>query len=270
MLRIVLIAPEPVFRSGFRSVVESSGDLHLIADAPDARNGFPAVDREKPEVVVVAVALPGMNGIAATRELRRRAPDSRVLLLAEWPRERDVLEGLAAGARGFALTTQPVEALLAAIRAVGAGQLYLPPDVRGIAAGAAPNGHARGSLAVPGDVLVSLSPREREVLDLVVKGWRNREIARELCVSIKTVDTHRTHINRKLRCGSTSDLVRFAAENGLLPRAPSATATSALPRTIVLHVDAEAGEDFVAAFDRAAAVRRAELATHAARVRLAG
>jgi DNA-binding NarL/FixJ family response regulator len=211
-MRIILIAAEPVFRLGFQTVVASSSDMTLAGEASDARSGFFVVDRERPEVAVIAVVLPGMNGIAATREVRRRAPDTRVLLMAEWARERDVIDGLAAGAWGFALTTDPVDTLLGAIRAVGAGHRTLPDH---------PRGSPSGTKATPQDPVGTLSPREREVLDLVLDGWRNREIAHELCVSIKTVDTHRTHINRKLMCSNGSDLVRFAAENGLLRRVPA-------------------------------------------------
>src|SRR5262245_61812318 len=121
-MRIVLIAGEPAFRCGFRVVVEGAADLDLVADADDARGGFAAIDAEKPDVVVIDIALRGMSGIDATREVKRRAPKARVLLLSSWPRERDVLDGLAAGADGFALKTDPVETLLQAIRTVGAGQ----------------------------------------------------------------------------------------------------------------------------------------------------
>jgi DNA-binding NarL/FixJ family response regulator len=217
-MRIVLIAGEPAFRLGVGVAVERTGDLQLVADAADARAGFAAVDAASPEVVVVDVALRGMNGIEATREVRRRCPRAQILLVAAWPRERDVLEGFAAGATGYALKTDPIESLREAIRTVGAGQRYLSPELRGSSVEAATRtqvGEGRR------DVLHALSLREREVLGLVVKGCRSRDIARELCISIKTVETHRNHINRKLGCASAADLTRFAAENGLLRASPS-------------------------------------------------
>jgi two-component system response regulator NreC len=233
-MRIVLVAGEPAFRFGFRAVVEASGDLSVAADVADARAGFQAIDVEKPDVVAMDVALSGINGIDATREVKRRAPGSRVLLLAAWPREQDVLDGFAAGADGFALKTDPVETLRHAVRSVGQGQRYVPADLRGVNLDRA--GEVQRSRG-PAGVLETLSAREREVLDLVVKGWRNRDIARELCISIKTVDTHRTHINRKLHCTSAADIVRFAADNGLLRRPPSALGVTGEARTIVLMVD---------------------------------
>ena len=225
-MRVLLIASEPVFRLGFRGAVESSGDLKLVGEASDARTGFKVVDTEKPDVVVMDISLKGMNGITATREVKRRAPEVNVLLLAAWPRERDALDGFAAGARGFALKTEPLEALFYAVRSVAHGQSYVTPDLRGFSVDSLEGRRGRTSTGEAG-VLDALSPREREVLDLVIKGWRNRVIARELCVSVKTVDTHRTRINRKLRCGSASDLIRFAADNGLLRTAPSAAGVEA-------------------------------------------
>ena len=236
-LRMVLIAAEPTFRLGFRALLESCDDVRLVSDAADARSGFHAIDLEKPEVVVMDIALRGMNGTAATREVKRRAPEARVLLLGTWPCERDVLDGFAAGADGFALKTEPGESLLYAIRAVGHGETYLAPDVRGLTVEAVRD-LQRGKTAPNGlGVLQALSAREREVLDLVIKGWRNRDIAKELCVSIKTVDTHRTRINRKLRCRSSADLIRFAAENDLLRRTPGRPTERLPAQTVVVVVD---------------------------------
>ncbi|HXU80144.1 MAG TPA: response regulator transcription factor [Polyangia bacterium] len=216
-MRIVLIAGEPAFRLGVGVAVERAGDLQLVGDAADARAGFAAVDTANPEVVIIDIALRGMNGIEATREIRRRSPRTQVLLVAAWPRERDVLEGFAAGATGYALKTDPVEALRDAIRTVATGQRYLSPELRGSSVEAASRAQASDGRR---DVLHALSLREREVLGLVVKGCRSRDIARELCISIKTVETHRNHINRKLGCASAADLTRFAAENGLLRPSP--------------------------------------------------
>jgi DNA-binding NarL/FixJ family response regulator len=214
-MRIVLIAGEPVFRMGFKSLVASSNDLELAGEAPDARSGFARIDSQRPDLVVIDIALKGMSGISAIREVRVRAPEARMLLLAAWPRERDALEGFAAGAHGFALKSEPAETLLYAIRTVAGGHSYVTPELRGWGADLLDGRRAR-PVEDKIDVLGVLSPREREVLDLIIKGWRNRNIARELCISIKTVDTHRTRINRKLRCTNAADLIRFAADNGLL------------------------------------------------------
>jgi DNA-binding NarL/FixJ family response regulator len=225
-MRVVLVAAEPVFRLGFRGVIESSSDLRLVAEVADARAAFRAIDVEKPDLVVMDIALPGMSGVNATREVCRRLPGARVLLMADWARERDVIDGFAAGAQGFMLKSEPPETMLTAMRTVARGGRSLTPEVRGVKV----EGHPR----TKSDLLTSLTVRERDVLDLIVKGWRSRDIARELCVSIKTIETHRTRINRKLCCRSSADLIRFAADNGLLRHAPSGDTAS---RTILFIVD---------------------------------
>jgi two-component system, NarL family, response regulator NreC len=234
-MRVALITSEPVFRLGFRALIEASGDLRVVAEAADARSGFEEVDRHQPDVLVIDVSLPGMNGIAAAREVKRRAPRTQVLMVADWGRERDALEALAAGATGFALKTDRAEELLGAIRRVANGQLYIAPAFRRFSALEAARLARTRSPALPADVLRALSPREREVFDLVVRGWRNAAISVELCISIKTVDTHRTRIHRKLGCRSASELIRFAAENDLLRRAGGRDQRPG--RTVLLMVD---------------------------------
>jgi len=236
-MRIVVVAGEPLVRAGIKATLESSADLNLVAERGDARSGFGAIDAEKPDLVVMDVALSGMNGIAATREVKRREPGTRVLLLSTLACERDAMEGFAAGAHGFALKTEPIDTLLQAFRTVGRGGQYLTPGLRGLKPGdgfAFASDKARSSGFDP---LRGLSPREREVLDLVLKGLRNRDIAKELCISMKTIDTHRTRINRKLGCTGSANLVRFAADNGLLHRAPDVYGGAGKPPTIVLLVD---------------------------------
>jgi DNA-binding NarL/FixJ family response regulator len=220
-MRILVIAGEPIVRAGIRAAVEPSGDLELVAESADARAGFLAIDAERPDLVVMDIVLNGMNGVAATREVKRRAPMTRVLLLSAVANEREAGEAFAAGADGIALKTQPIDTLLEAFRTVGQGGPYLPPGLRGIVLGRPPGRSRKKTPPSPVfDVLEALSPREREVFDLVIRGWRNRDIAREMCISAKTIDTHRTRINHKLGCAGTADLIRFAADNGLWRSSP--------------------------------------------------
>jgi DNA-binding NarL/FixJ family response regulator len=243
-MRIVVVAGEPIVRAGIKGALESAPDLILVGECPDARSAFAAIDAEKPDLVVMDVTLRGMNGITATREVKRREPRTHVLLLSTYACERDAVEGFAAGADGFALKTEAIDTLLRGFRTVGLGGHYITPGLRGLRGGAGGGGAARAGDATAqrsDDVLQSLSPREREVLDLVLKGLRNREIAKELCVSMKTVDTHRTRINRKLGCAGSAALVRFAADNGLLHGVHPAYDVPGEPRTIVLLVDDDPG-----------------------------
>jgi two-component system response regulator NreC len=235
-MRIALIASEPVFRLGFRTLIESRKEFELVAEASDVRSGFFEIAVREPEVLVMDLFMQGMKGIYATREIKRRYPNIRVLLITDWARERDAIEALEAGAGGLALKTDGHAELLDAIRRVHGGQRYVPPVFRrfGLLDPVLGNGEKRR--AAGAGVLRGLSPREREVLDLVVRGWRNAAIAQELSISIKTVDTFRTRINRKLGCHNATELVRFAAENDLLDR-PAGARDARSGRTIVLMVD---------------------------------
>jgi two-component system response regulator NreC len=216
-MRIGLVSEEPVFRLGFRALIEQTDDLVIVAEVTDARSGLPVIIGVEPDVIAVEVDLPGVSGIDATRALHRRLPDARILLLAGWPRHRDLLDGFVAGALGFVLKTDPIDSLREAIRTVGEGRRYVSERMGGIP----PDPTLKRLASTAPDLLALLSSREREVFHLVLKGFRNREIARELCIAIKTVDTHRTHINRKLHCSGAADLVRFAAGNGLLDHLPA-------------------------------------------------
>ena len=196
------------------------------------------MERQQPDVLVIDVALLGMNGLAATREVKRRAPRTPVLLVADWGRERDALEALIAGAAG------------SRSRPTGPTSCWWP-------SGGRPRPALRGPRLPPiqrleavrlarakrpafsSDVLRALSPREREVFDLVVRGWRNAIISQELGISIKTVDTHRTRIHRKLGCRSGAELIRFAAENDLLRRR-AGSPDDRPARTVLLLVDDDA------------------------------
>lgn len=246
-MRIVLIDDQPVFRAGFRAVLEPLRDLQLVGDAADARSGFTAVDRGKPDVVVIDLVLPGMDGISATREVRRRAPGARILVISGKRSERDVIGAFSAGALGFALKSEPVEALLEALRTVGRGDRYIAPDLRLDAVTHAVDAPA-GPSVKRGDLLDALSGREREVMMLILRGFRNRDIARELCISVKTVDTHRTRINQKLGARGTADLIRFAAENDLLPQHTDRTSRGAVARTVLIVVRDAALGDRIAAW----------------------
>jgi DNA-binding NarL/FixJ family response regulator len=213
-MRVVVIDQQPLFREGLRAFVDRQVGMQVVGAAGHAREGFRLVDQLSPDVVVVDLVLPGMGGLATIKEILRRRAQVAVLAVSSACYERDVLDALSAGAGGFVAKTDPPEAFVEGLRAVGRGLRFLGPCARGLAlpAGGPTNGTRAGTRPDP-DVLTGLSPREREVFDLIVKGFKNREMARELCISIKTVETHRLHINRKLACSNSLDLLRFALAN---------------------------------------------------------
>jgi DNA-binding NarL/FixJ family response regulator len=210
-LRIALVDDHPLFRTGIRSILASHNDLSVVAEASDARHAYEVAETLHPEVMVLDLNLPGVDGISATREILRRSPQTKVLILSMYTDEIHAARALAAGANGYAMKTQPADELVEAIRAVGHGEKYVPralsPSLLDV--------HRRAA-GRDGGALACLSPREREIFGLLVRGLSNRSIARELCISVKTVETHRTHIHEKLGVHSIAQLIHFAAVNGAI------------------------------------------------------
>ncbi|APR86916.1 Putative two-component system response regulator [Minicystis rosea] len=207
-VRVAIIDGHLLFRQGLRALLASQSDMMVVADAADA-SALGTADLA-PDVVIVDVGHGPGDRLATTREALHRCHACRVLALAGAPDEDLSTRAFAAGASGFARKDQDAAEVVAAIRAVAGGERYVAPgtsDPR--------DGTARP--ATTPACLADLSPREREVFDLVVQGRSNRGMAERLRISIKTIEAHRTSINRKLSAHSTADLVRLAARHGLLP-----------------------------------------------------
>ena len=213
-LSVVLIDDHRLFRDGLRTLIEQQGDLKVVGEAEDARNAYPIIESTHPDVVLMDVALTSTSGIATTRELLRRMQDVRVLMLSMYGEADFVSQALSAGANGYALKTQSSGEILDAIRAVARGEMYLSPLISrtvvedGLKLKRGENGQA--------GPCHELSPREREVFDLLVRGFSNDSIAQSLCISVKTVETHRARILKKLKLHSLVELVRFAARHDLI------------------------------------------------------
>jgi two-component system response regulator NreC len=211
-INLALVDDHQVFREGLRAILSAQADVSVVGEASSAREAYSMLDEVKADVVVMDVSLPGVCGVTATRELLRREPAARVLVLSMHAEPERAADALAAGAMGYALKEQKASELLEAIRAVGTGQRYLAPQ---LPRGAVEDRVKQQQSGSSEDPLFPLSPREREVFKLAVRGFSNVGIAEELCISIKTVETHRTRINRKLSAHGTADLIRYAAQHGL-------------------------------------------------------
>lgn len=209
-LRVVLVDDHHLFRAGVRAAIAMHTDIEVVGEANDARSALAVVEATHPDVVVLDVSLPGSDGIAVTKDVMRGRTRIKVLILTMHKGPDFVRQALAAGAAGYAFKDEPPESVLEAIRTVGSGEVYLSPAISRLAI--VPNGKPDSE-----DVLDRLSAREREIFSLIVQGYRSQEIATELCISIKTVETHRSHINQKLGVHSTGEIVRLAALRGLLP-----------------------------------------------------
>jgi len=207
-----------ILRAGVRDFVSGLPGYKLVGEAATARAAFALVDAEKPDVVLMDVAMPGMDGIVATREVLRRVPSARVIVLSAHGQMPDVIDAITAGVLGYVLKADPPETLLQALDYASRGAFYIAPALRvRLSAFTAANGRPHT------DVLDVLSSREREIFRLAAECNTASEIARELCIARKTVDCHLHNINRKLGLHDRAHLVRLAVRIGLVHsvRSPS-------------------------------------------------
>ncbi|MES1208192.1 MAG: response regulator transcription factor [Pseudomonadota bacterium] len=214
-MKLLLVDGSTIFRMGLRALFRGpgAGDLSVVGACGDGAQGCALAASLVPDVVVTELHLPDRNGIALTRELARTVPSARVLVLAAHAPEAIVHQALGAGAAGYVLKGQPPEEVLAAVRAVARGEVVLPPGVS--APPPRPVGRNDRNRTVL-HAIERLSQREREIFDLVVWGASNKQIAGRLGISIKTVETHRGHINGKLRVHTSADIVRLASLWGMI------------------------------------------------------
>jgi two-component system response regulator NreC len=210
-MRLVLVEDHHVVRVALAALLGQDEEFTVVGEANDARTAYDAVERLNPDLVLVDVHLPGSNGIAVTRELVRRDKKRKVLLLTMRVDERFAAQGLAAGARGYAAKEDSPDELKRALRQVSAGEVYLSPRLspQAVRLFWAKKG------ASEANPLGDLSPRELEVFDMLVHGYDNAAVAAHMCISAKTVDTHRTKIMRKLDVHSLAELIRFATRHGV-------------------------------------------------------
>jgi DNA-binding NarL/FixJ family response regulator len=211
--RIVLADDHRIVRDGLRALLQAQPDFEVVGEAEDGLEAIEVVRSTAPAVVVADVSMPGLNGIDMVRRLRDAAPGVPVLCLSVHDEERLVLAMVEAGAAGYVLKGASFLELAQAIRQVIAGRTYVSPSLVGVfvaqvRARAQP---AAGAAAVGS----SLTPRERELVQLFSEGYSTHEIAERLHVSSKTVATHRENIQHKLNIGGIAEMTRYALREGL-------------------------------------------------------
>jgi two-component system, NarL family, response regulator NreC len=210
-MRVMLVEDHAVFRTALRELFATrEPSFEVVAEAATAQDAWRGAEQHRPDITIMDLFLRGESGISATRELCRRNRSTRVLILTAVDNPCFVREAFAAGARGYALKEQTADEIVAAVRVVADGLRYLPPRFDPELLGSVKQAAQQDGL------FGQLSAREREIFDLVVAGHGNQRIASELFISIKTVETHRARINRKLGVHSGVELVRFAALHGRL------------------------------------------------------
>ena len=205
--RILLADDHLVVREGLRSLLEAAG-FKVVGEARDGREALKLARVLEPDLTVMDIGMPGLNGVDACRELLREVPEMRIILLTVHGEDAYVIEALRSGARGYVLKTQAGSDLVRAIGEVTQGRIYLSPSV----SSAVVQAFLAGSTS-PAD---PLTPREREVLQLVAEGRSTKEVAGILGVSVKTAETHRTRLMTKLDIHHTAGLVHYAIRRGLI------------------------------------------------------
>lgn len=209
--RILLVDDHELVRRGIRSLLEAEDDFEICAEAADGRQAIDLVQEMTPDVVVMDIGMPGMNGIEATRRIRKTARRTEVLALSLHESEHYAREVLAAGARGYVFKSDAAQEVVQAVRSIRGKKRYLTKRL-------AENAERLGLLEKkPGTPEgTSLTRREREVMQLVAEGHSNRSISDLLKISIKTTETHRARIMRKLGLKSVAELVRYALREGVI------------------------------------------------------
>jgi DNA-binding NarL/FixJ family response regulator len=201
-----------IVRDGLRLLLELQADIRVIGSAADGRQAVYQVRKLCPDVVVMDVAMPGLNGIEATRQIRQISPSSQVLILSMYATSEHIFHALQAGALGYLLKESAAVEVVNAVRAVYAGHRYLCHKIDDVKIDSYIHQRQISGAKSP---LESLSPREREVLQLVVEGKSSAEIADILYLSSKTVETYRSRLMQKLDIKDIPSLVKFAIQHGL-------------------------------------------------------
>lgn len=209
---VLIVDDHPLVRQGLSSLIRQTTDLFICAQAGDAASALSALENARPDVAVVDLSLRGSNGIDLIKEIRRRAPQIDVLVLTMHDEAFYAERSLRAGARGYVMKGEEPDEVLDAIRRVRRGEVYVSPRLHSDMlrrAAQAQDGSGQSKASDP-TAVEALSDRELEVFDLVGRGFRTSEIAERLCVSVKTVETHRHRIKEKLGLRTGQQMVRYA------------------------------------------------------------
>jgi len=210
-IRVLLADDHQLFRQGMRSMLANDAGIEVIGEAASGLSAVELARQLVPDVIVMDISMPDLNGIDATRQIKERSPGIQVLAVSAHADRRFVAGILAAGAAGYILKDCAFDELCRAIRTLAGKQVYLSPAVAGgvveASLGLAPAKGAAGAAA--------LTPRQREVLQLLAEGLNTKQTAARLHLSIKTVETHRAQIMKRLGCQGVADLTRYAIREGL-------------------------------------------------------
>ena len=212
-VRILIADDHELIRKGIASTLEEVPGWTVVAQAENGRQAVDLAQSLRPDIVVLDMTMPELNGLEATRQILSNRTGERVLILTAHESEQLVREVLNAGAQGYVLKSDAGRALVSAVEALLDGRPFFTSKVARIVL----DGFLRSPEDAPnGDAAQTLSPREREIVQLLAEGKSNKEVARALGITVKTAETHRSNIMRKMQFASLSDLIRYAIRNNIV------------------------------------------------------
>lgn len=208
--RIIIADDHELVRKGLAAVVAETGTWKVVAEAGNGRQAVQLVSEHKPDIAILDLTMPELNGLEATRQILAAEPQTRVLILTAHESEQLIREVLGAGAQGYVLKSDAGRILIGAVESLLEGRTFFTSKVARMV--------LEGYLRSPAETqtLPTLSGREREIVQLLAEGRSNKEVARKLDISVKTAETHRSNIMRKMHFESLSDLVRYAVRNKII------------------------------------------------------
>jgi DNA-binding NarL/FixJ family response regulator len=213
--RIVIAEDHTILREGLRALLSSRPEFEIVGEAEDGRMAVQCIERLKPALVLMDLSMPRMNGMDAIREIKKGSPETKILVLTVHKTEEYILATFKAGADGYALKDSTHTELVIAIKSVLMGKPYLSPGISEKVI----EGYLEGRRTLKTRTAYeTLTHREREILKLIAEGYKNKEIADDLCISVKTVEKHRANLMDKLSLHNVQALTTFAIEKGLVSK----------------------------------------------------
>jgi DNA-binding NarL/FixJ family response regulator len=213
--RIVIAEDHTILREGLRSLLSSDPNFEIIREAEDGREAIRCVEKFKPDLILMDLSMPRMNGMEAISEIKKRFKETKILVLTVHKTEEYILATLKAGADGYILKDSTHAELMMAVKNVLSGKQYISPGISEKVI----EGYLEGRKTLKARTAwETLTQREREILKLIAEGYKNKEIADDLCISVKTVEKHRANLMEKLDLHNVQALTTIAIEKGLVSR----------------------------------------------------